>query len=1140
MKGRKRGPTRALAIILSSILMVSSVGLTVFADEQIPAAETAGIYEESVEAGTESPAQEIESQPDDVSSEEDQAIGEVPQVSSADETEDEQATDDDIPDEGVQEETDGDELDEGVQEDPSASADQQPGEEEPEDIVQIEEGAVQSTENEAGESEEQPSGETLGAASDESGITTWWQLRAALKAGGEVKLTQSITAEPDDYALTVPSGVTVTLNLNGHTLKLCDDSGLTEKLVNGNSNYRCAIDIQDWGTLILNGDGTIDGNGSGEDGIHVSSDASLIMNGGTITGVNRFGVYMQGYFTMNGGTILNAGCDGVWVGESFTMNGGLITGSKNYGVRDYREFTMNGGTISGNGDYGVYAYKNDFKFAGGDISDKIYLHEAVIIIDTKLDDTTIFRVNKLNAGVLTHGLSGKGTAANFESATEGWCVMPNDDGEATLVEIDSVIRYIERSWSGDQVVSKERVHSTTPFPKSKSVPGGWYYLNQNVEVDGLVSLGGDTNLILGDGFTLDVEGLYIPQGSTLTIYAQSDGENAGKIISEPDSGAAIGATSDGHPGGTIVIHGGNIEAKGHANCAGIGSNAGNGTTSPITIYGGTITAKGGVNGAGIGGGEDCDGGEITIYGGTVTALGGEDGAGIGGGEDGAGGTITIYGGTIYANDEDCEEDNAGIGGGLNGAGGTITINGGTIICYSRDGAGIGGGDNGAGGDITINGGTITSNKVNQGQGARIGGGCDGAPGTIVINDGNITTTGGSGAGIGGGKGNKSGGSVVINGGIINASGSYGIGSGEDGADVDITLNYTDDTKRSISITASSYGGTVTLAKPFKSGDQPFAAGVANNDDLKGLTLTADYDYPAVIINGVTGSFNDKIKLNFYFDFPNSLISDENARVEIVNSETGKGVTEFIKNAEYIGTKGYRFSIPLAAKEARDTIVARVIDGNKKMVTIIGKETQTDYTNTGVRSSLIEYFDWLEEKAADDKEKAVGAAAKDYCTAAQIYFNYHMTDDGLTVRDAVKEVDPESMSAYIAGREGKLPTGVSIKGISAMLESDNTLRLYLGFKDVNPNGFTYTIDGETAILKQREDGMYYLARPTGTYSNHLQKTHKYSVSDGTNTYTVTASVLTYARTCARKSAEVESNLGKALYLYNKAAVAAFGE
>ena len=175
---------------------------------------------------------------------------------------------------------------------------------------------------------------------------------------------------------------------------------------------------------------------------------------------------------------------------------------------------------------------------------------------------------------------------------------------------------------------------------------------------------------------------------------------------------------------------------------------------------------------------------------------------------------------------------------------------------------------------------------------------------------------------------------------------------------------------------------------------------------------------------------------------------------------------------------------------------------------------------------------------DEKEKNIGAAAKDYCSAAQVYFEYNA--NGVAVSSDVKAVSADEMSACIAVRSGTLPAGVSIRGITAMLEADNTLRLYLGFKGVDPAGFIYQIDGNPVELKQRSDGAYYLAKETGVYSNHLQDTHTYAISDGTDTYTVTASVLTYARACANRSAEKESDLGKALYLYNKAAVAAFGQ
>ena len=313
--------------------------------------------------------------------------------------------------------------------------------------------------------------------------------------------------------------------------------------------------------------------------------------------------------------------------------------------------------------------------------------------------------------------------------------------------------------------------------------------------------------------------------------------------------------------------------------------------------------------------------------------------------------------------------------------------------------------------------------------------------------------------------------------------------------------------------------------------------VVLNDD--GEALLTEKPAPCVI-NGVSGTFNDKIKLNYYFDIPESVVDEGGAYVTITNGATAEAVTLPVDKAVFVEGKGFKFSIPLAAKEASDTITARLFDqwGNELSIQNIGGDT--DYAETGVQYSLAEYLTWLENHAENGQERAVGAAAKDYCTAAQIYFDYNA--DGLSVSSAVNTVTAETMSEYASTRKGDLPEGVSIRGISAMLESNNTLRLYLGFNDVDPYSFIYSIDGSKVDLKQRStDGAYYLALDYGVYSNHLQDKHTYSVSDGSKTYTITASVLTYARSCVITENNIKiSNLGKTLYLYNKAAVDAFGD
>ena len=348
------------------------------------------------------------------------------------------------------------------------------------------------------------------------------------------------------------------------------------------------------------------------------------------------------------------------------------------------------------------------------------------------------------------------------------------------------VKYISYEWNNRLESSEQYTDNEwTAWPDgATNVPGGMYVLNKNVTVNGLVSLGDNTSLILCDGCTLNVKGLYIPKGKTLTVYGQDKG--TGKIVSTPSAGAGIGATSNNHPGGNIVIHGGTIQATGHDHCAGIGSNDGNKSdVGSFTMYNGTVTATGGSQSAGIGGGRDCDGGKIAIYGGTITATGKDSSAGIGG-SDASGSradnsTIDIYGGTI-----------------------TATGN--------SKGAGIGGGEYGHA-TINISGGTITATGGKSG-GAGIGSGVDGSASTVSITGGTINATA--------------------------SSGGKGIGDGKNTSGSTVTLDYTEATKKAISVTATSFGGTVTLGKPFKMASKGllFQAGdVADNSYLAGGALT---------------------------------------------------------------------------------------------------------------------------------------------------------------------------------------------------------------------------------------------------------------------------------------------------------------
>ena len=339
----------------------------------------------------------------------------------------------------------------------------------------------------------------------------------------------------------------------------------------------------------------------------------------------------------------------------------------------------------------------------------------------------------------------------------------------------------------------------------------WYVFKGNNSQRFRIEVKGDVHLILSDGCTLTAQkGIHVPDGSSLTIYAQSENESEmGKLVAEPGDDYSI-----------------------YRYCAVIGGN-GDDAAGSITINGGNITATGksasNAHGAAIGTGSDPQQTErdstmaITINGGIVTAKATGGGAAIGTGYRTGGGTITINGGTINATSNG---DGAAIGTGYTGNGGTISINGGTVQATSNNsGAAIGVGDSGTLGTVNITGGQITAAALNESKASE------------------------SGAAIGCGYFYKTGGEINISGGTINITAGYqnGIGYG----------HYKSSASGSSSITITITGGSICnlykiTTTPVNSDGQSVyktkvdlsgVAGIAANQAVSGsITSCDDYGF----------------------------------------------------------------------------------------------------------------------------------------------------------------------------------------------------------------------------------------------------------------------------------------------------------
>ena len=144
----------------------------------------------------------------------------------------------------------------------------------------------------------------LDMSKENSGIDSWAALQTAMSTGGVIKLTQNITAESTDAALTVPAGKTVVLELNGQTINRALANATADGSVIINNGILAITDTE--GGKIIGGNTT--GNGGG-----ILNNGTLTLYGGEITGNKAAG---QGGGVYN--TVANTATEGFW------MTGGLI------------------------------------------------------------------------------------------------------------------------------------------------------------------------------------------------------------------------------------------------------------------------------------------------------------------------------------------------------------------------------------------------------------------------------------------------------------------------------------------------------------------------------------------------------------------------------------------------------------------------------------------------------------------------------------------------------------------------------------------------------------------------------------------------------------------------------------------------
>ncbi len=649
--------------------------------------------------------------------------------------------------------------------------------------------------------------------------------------------------------------------------------------------------------------------------------------------------------------------------------------------------------------------------------------------------------------------------------------------------------YVYRYW--DEAAEKVRTGrgersdaidvATLQDNSSVSLRDNWYIVRGIVTIRHRLTIAGTANLILADGAVLTCKDGIRSEcklNSVLNIYPQSEG--TGKLISKTggQNWAAIGGNTAADAG-AFNLHGGTIEASAPRSGIAGGTNPdGNGGAGgPVKIFAGTVNVTAtdeAALGAAIGGGDSApacwDTREgIAIYGGTV-AVKSYFGSGIGNGSGEvtrSTGAISIYGGKIDARGD------TGVGGGNSGkSSGLITINGGVVDATgSKYGAGIGGGNQHIG-TVVINGGSVTAQGGYHAAG--IGGGTQGLA-TVTVNGGVVNATGGdSGAGIGAGYNNaylpNKALNVTINCGKITATGGSGasaIGCGDrtdygscsvsinggqitanggvsskctDSRQGSITLNWTDDSKASMSLTSDSYSGAVTLSKTFRdeNGNIYGATDSADNSALAGRTLTPCEG----IFAGYSLSLGGDIGVNFYLDLPDEALA-QGVRIDFAwNGKTDSVTFDSNSTAETReGVAGlYKETCNVCAAEMNDAVTACVTVGESAGPVETVSRKVRDYADYILANKDGKYSDKLITLVKSMLNYGANAQTQfehntDALANAGIGYPLNSLNDNEIngIAGAVPEKD--SIHALLADK------GIAYHGYSLILNTKTTLRFY---------------------------------------------------------------------------------------------------
>lgn len=284
----------------------------------------------------------------------------------------------------------------------------------------------------------------------------------------------------------------------------------------------------------------------------------------------------------------------------------------------------------------------------------------------------------------------------------------------------------------------------------------------------------------------------------------------------------------------------------------------------------------------------------------------------------------------------------------------------------------------------------------------------------------------------------------------------------------------------------------------------------------------------IILRSANVEFEGKLQLVFTLNLPDSVKNDAGAYVRFEKN----GTTVDIPVSEGIPSGSDTvFELPIKIPEFGDDVTVTVCNGEGNNYSVIS-ESGEDYTE-GCTYSVEEYAQNKQEDYSTDEMHDLAVALEDYGKVTQLYFEYG-DYEGLDAGPRVPAVTDEELAYFTPTVSGSLPDGVQRATVAVAFNADNTLRItYYLDQDKTAADYEFKLDGTTVTPKERTANSYCVDLENIAAPN-LDVPHTFSITGGGGTYSIYCSALTYALLIKDHSDVNVQNLGKALYLYNKAA------